>query len=284
MDSSFSRRNLPLFWSLWLPLVPVTLLLVTGLFFPDIYKSLVYKEGPVEWLTVAVALFGAGLAFVAFRHRAALPNRWLRCLPMLLLVGQVYIAGEESSWGQHILNPRLPGDPETVKNQGVANTDPRSKYAVTGEEREEALKQLSFLKRINDQGEINFHNLPGFWGDLFGKLPKQAVEFGSFIGCVIVPLFLVRKLKLDVPGTVAWWLAPTRATTVAALIAFLLPWPKRIVEMFVEKSHTFLRLSEPQELYLAIVIALYTGTLAVRLASEAARDVSATAAAPLPAR
>jgi len=104
------------------------------------------------------------------------------------------------------------------------------------------------------------------------------VEVGSFIGCVIIPLFLTRKLKLDAPGTVAWWLLPTRATTAAALIAFLLPWPKRIVETFVEKSHTFLRLSEPQELYLAIVIALYTGSLALRLASEAVRDPSVTAA------
>src|SRR5690606_24927398 len=123
-----------------------------------------------------------------------------------------------------------------------------NKVNLTEEERQDVKSQLNWLQRQNDQSETNFHNLPGFWGDLFGKLPKQLIEFGSLIGCVIIPLFFVRKLKLDDPSDWPYWFWPTRVCAVAALVAFLLPFPKRIVELFVEKAPTVLRLSEPQEL------------------------------------
>lgn len=273
------RRDISTLWSIWLPLAGVVMLAVLGVVHRPWFNALIYKEGPVEWLTVLVALVGAVFAGCAIVRRRGLPAGWLRLLPVLLLVGQAYIAGEESSWGQHVLNPRLPGQPETQKNQGIPNVDPRASDAVTGAEREEALKKLSWLKRMNDQGETNLHNLPGIWGDLFGKLPKQMVEFGSLFGCVIVPLFFVERFKLRDTSSAAYWFWPTKATTMAALIAFLLPWPKRIVEMFVDEAPIQLRLSETQELYLAITIALYAASMAVRLNQQPSQAHDATPSA-----
>lgn len=266
-------RDLSPVWWLWLALLPLVVLLVAGAIQAatnfNAYNNLTYKEGPVEWLAVVVCLVGAAVSVVAHLHRKALPAKWLRIFPVLFFVGFIFMAGEESSWGQHILNPRLPGQSEEVKNKGLANIDPRENPDITEEERQAVQSQLNWLQRKNDQSETNFHNLPGFWGDLFGKLPKQFIEFGSLVGCVIIPLFFVRKLKLNDVTQPASWFWPTRVCAIAAMIAFLLPWPKRIVELFVDKAPTVLRLSEPQELYLAIVLLLYIASLTVRLKQHA---------------
>jgi len=271
MNSKY--RDLSKLWWLWLAVTPLAVLLVAGAIQGTTnllwYNNLTYKEGPVEWLAVLVCLVGAGLALVAHTRRKAMPTKWLKFFPIIFFAGFIFMAGEESSWGQHILNPRLPGQSEEVKNNGLANIDPREQNNLTDVERLAVQSQLNWLQRNNDQSETNFHNLPGFWGDLFGKLPKQFVEYGSLIGCVIIPLFFVRKLKLDDVNNPAYWFWPTRVCAVAAMIAFLLPWPKRIVELFVEKAPTVLRLSEPQELYLAIVLAIYIGSMAVRLKQHA---------------
>lgn len=267
-------RDLSPLWWLWLALTPLAILLLAGLVQGTTgrlwFNNLTYKEGPVEWLSVVVALTGAGIAVVAHLDRKALPAKWLQIFPALFFVGFIFMAGEECSWGQHILNPRMPGESEEVKNDGLANIDPREQNAnLTDEERQAVKDQLNWLQRQNNQSETNFHNLPGAWGHIFGKLPKQLIEFGSLIGCVIISLFFVRKLKLDDPTQPAYWFWPTRVCAIAALVAFLLPFPKRIVELFVDKAPTVLRLSEPQELYLAIVLALYIASLATRLKQHA---------------
>lgn len=192
-------HDLSVGWTVWMPLAPVTLLLVLGIFYPEASGLLVYKEGPIEWATVVAALIGSGAGVVAFHRRGGLPTRSLRFIPILLIIGLLYIAGEESSWGQHIRHMRLPGDPEEIKNDGVPNIDPRVKGTITGDAREKVLHQLSWFKQHNDQGETNLHNLPGIWGDLFGKLPKQIIEFGSVFACVVVPLFLERKWNSTTP-------------------------------------------------------------------------------------
>lgn len=258
-------RDLHPLWWLWLPLVPVTVLLTLGVLYLPAFHNLTYKEGPVEWLTILVCLVGAGVSVVVFLRRKALPVKWMRVLPVLFFLGFIFMAGEECSWGQHLMNPRLPGQPEEVKNKGLANIDPREETDLTEEEIQAVREKLNPLQRLNDQSETNFHNLPGFWGSLFGKLPKQMIEFGSLIGCVIIPLFFRKKLGWNDPANPHYWFWPTSVCALAAAIAFLLPFPKRIVELFVEKAPTELRLSEPQELYLAIVLLLYIASMAVRL-------------------
>lgn len=249
-----------------LVLVPVLILLISGLFFPGLFNNLTYKEGPVEWLTILVALTGAGVALVAHTRRRAMPVRWMRYLPIVFCAGFIFIAGEESSWGQHIINIRLPGQPETVKNKGLANIDPRDPNAIQGEEREAVLQELNWLQRRNDQSENNLHNLPGWLGNVFAKWPKQMIEYGSIFACVIVPVFLVRRWRLNNPHQLGYWFWPTHVCAVAAVVAFLLPWPKRIYETFIdEKSPSMLRLSEPQELYLTIMLMLYILSMTIRL-------------------
>lgn len=259
-------RDVPAWVWAGLVLVPVLVLLVSGLFFPKLFDNLTYKEGPVEWLTILVALTGAVVSLVVHTRRKALPVRWMRFLPIVFCAGFIFVAGEESSWGQHIINIRLPGQPETVKNKGLANIDPRDPKAVQGEEREAVLQELNWLQRMNDQSENNLHNLPGWKGDVFAKWPKQIIEYGSIFACVIVPFFLFRRWKLHDPHQLSYWFWPTHVCAVAAVVAFLLPWPKRLYESFIdEKAPSMLRLSEPQELYLAIMLLMYILSMAIRL-------------------
>ncbi len=255
-------------WSRGLPLGFLAILLAAMLGGTEWFMTLNYKEGPVEWATVVVALAGAAAALIAFNRRRAFPHRRLALWTLLFAAGMFYIAGEETSWGQHIRHPRLPGDPENAKNQGLRNIDPR-KVRVDGETRAEVLAKLNPWQRINDQAETNLHNLPGIWGDLFGQKPKQVIEHASLVFCIILPLFFARRFKLNDAARLRYWLLPTTATTTAAVIAVLLPWPKRIYRLFHEPEPSLLRLSEPQEFFLALTLALYAASLAVRLRRHA---------------
>jgi hypothetical protein len=267
-ENRAARSDLSSVWTLWLPVLGAAVLALTLVAWRPAFRALTYKEGPIEWATVLVALVGAAAAMVAFRRRRRLPDRRLGWWLLIFAAGMIYIAGEESSWGQHLLNPRLPGHAENVKTGGLTNIDPRSPGAATGAERRAVRERLNWLQRRNDQSETNLHNLPGFWGDLFGKLPKQLIEHGSIIVCVIIPLFLAGRLKLHDRSRPAHWLMPTTATTAAALIAFLMPWPRRVANLFVDEAPVYLRLSEPQEFYLVLTMALYAGSIAARLRPE----------------
>jgi hypothetical protein len=66
---------------------------------------------------------------------------------------------------------------------------------------------------------------------------------------------------------------PTTATTVAAQIAFLLPWPRHVMNLLFDEAPGYLRFSEPQEFYVVLTLALYARSIAVRLGREDAPPV-----------
>jgi hypothetical protein len=216
-----------------LPVTALALIVGCAALVPDVYEDLFRGElGIVELATPAVMLCGVvwagrGLSVVPVRHR--LPTRgWL----LAFIIGAVYFAGEELSWGQQLFGWSTP----------------------------------EAWLAINDQGETNLHNVHG----LLDQTPKMLLRYGAFLGGVLAPL-VADILAPRVGGLAAhwsfWrWLWPTSACTPAALIILacffvgridggLLPWGIDWV----------IRVSEVEELFHAIFLTVYAGTLVTRL-------------------
>jgi hypothetical protein len=86
-----------------------------------------------------------------------------------MVLGSIYFAGEELSWGQHIFGFSTP--------EGY--------------------------KGLNHQKEMNLHNLNGIYRELFDKIPRTLLTIGIFFGGIVFP-FCKSKLpdliRRYVPG------------------------------------------------------------------------------------
>ena len=134
-----------------------------------------HELGIVENLTVA---FLVAAAFITIRILLRLKKQadpLLKVFLVFYLLGLIYFAGEEASWGQHWFGWETGG---------------------------------IFLE-INDQQETNFHNTSE-WLD---RVPKGVVSLAIFIGGVIIPLlYYFKSWKINYLNR-WWWLLPTLVTT-----------------------------------------------------------------------
>jgi len=190
------------------------------------------KEGFTEWATVAVLLPGLWAGVGIWRRRRTLPRRWVAAWLGIVTLAALYFAGEEISWGQHL--------------SGWATPD--------------------FLARINHQGETNLHNLKGM--GIFDNVPRYAIWAWALVAGVVVP-WRVRRGRLHLTaGSAADWFWPTWCCFWTALIAVLIRVPDRIDKLTGKQLAIFrdLRLSEPQEFYFALLLAIYLLSVRARLA------------------
>jgi len=150
----------------------------------------VYREyGLIENLTVLALLVAVVyLALSWVRIKTLWPIAWLT----LLLVGAIYFAGEEISWGYHFFDYPL----------------------------------ADHWARINDQGEPNLHNLTGEFEILFDKLPRQLLSIGVVAGGLL-GWWADRKGGLEHIGV---WrrMIPPGNTLLMAVIANLVSVPEKI--------------------------------------------------------
>ena len=135
------------------------------------------ETGLVEMLTNASLLIAVVYLFSAVRAAASGLRAWL----ILLLVGTVYFAGEEMSWGQFAVGWQTP--------EG--------------------------WKEINDQGETNLHNT---WS-LLDQLPRAMLTLAAGVGGILVPFY--RRLRgIEAPALArvsGWW--PTFVCVPACVLA-----------------------------------------------------------------
>lgn len=212
---------------LWLgvPLLVVVAMGGTALVDPDAHRAwFKVKEGPIEWATVAVLIPAMAAAVAIWRRRALLPARWLGWWMALVGLGSFYYAGEEISWGQHVFGWETP----------------------------------EVLAARNDQRETNLHNLVGL--GIFEEAPRFLLEqWVLWGGGVLVLADRWRGVVRDTGSGWDHWFWPTRVCLPTALLAILIRVPDRIDRM-TGKELSFLRdlrLSEPQELYFALFLAMY---------------------------
>lgn len=190
--------------------------------------------GPVELGTALILLF----ALVA-----GLRAGWLAVLDArnlllgwlaLTCLGILYFAGEELSWGQQLF----------------------------------AWETGDWFMARNDQKETNFHNMSA----LLDQLPRNLLLIWCLVGGVLAPLYEHVHGGFSPRGW-AYWVWPTRAATLSALLVLAARLPEDLVNLFAVSLDSRvrwivqpLRWSEVQELLVACFLLVYTLALYRRLA------------------
>ena len=196
---------------------------------------LYHESGAIEWVTVAFLLVGIVAALGALRFAAGRGARWLRAWVVLLLLGAVYFAGEELSWGQHVFQWSTPEQ----------------------------------WQRLNDQQETNLHNVHA----LFDQLPRALLTLGALVGGIAVPLYRrysAQRLRLlSDQDDDAWpyWLWPTWACLPVSVAVIVVSPFDKLVESFGDAAPDWLYMKggELKECLLALFILMYLLSLHRRL-------------------
>lgn len=194
---------------------------------PALYRSFVDGErGLIELATPLVALIAAMLGarcWPRLRNAPAAARWWV----VLVTMACVYLAGEELSWGQHLLGWETPAP----------------------------------VKALNDQGETNLHNVSSW----FDQKPRLALELWIIVGGIVVPLCEGRRGRGFAAGSLPYWFWPTRDGLLTAILAIALHVPDKIKDALeLAELPLEIRYSEPQEYYFALFLALYLGSIYVR--------------------
>lgn len=190
---------------------------------PDLSMLLIGSEkGFIELTTVAIALWAAWEAARIVRRRRALPHPALTAWFGLFVIGLIFLAGEEASWGQSWFGWATPED-----------------YA-----------------RKNLQQETNLHNL-----SLAAEaLPKTLLTLACLAGGIVWPIYASTKKLPPVLGgwfgilwPAAYLWPPAAMTWVARVAERILVWTNW--EDFVPGLYRATR--ESLELYAVIFILAY---------------------------
>ena len=212
-----------LHWLLWLVLPMIVFLLPyisrLGAEGADLY--LYGENGWIEVSTVVFLLVAIlfGVIFLALGKTSG--RGWTRWWMILMMLGCVYFAGEEISWGQHIFDWKTP---------------------------------QSWLG-FNDQGETNFHNT----GALFDQIPRTFVSVAALIGGIVAPLYCAITKRYPASRSLHYWVWPTYVCLPAALFSLLVSWHEKIYRVLGVEVPAVLdvRAGEVKESLLALFIMLY---------------------------
>lgn len=210
--------RLPAWLYLWLPIVSAVALLLAWHLAPRFYDAyLVGEIGILEGSHVLIPLVSAVYCLRILALREVRADRLAFGWIFLALLGSVYMAGEEASWGQHYAGWLTP-------------------------ERWQA---------INDQAETNLHNTSS-WLD---QKPRTLLEIGIIVGGIIIPLLALWRPQIRA-GRFALFLPPL-ACLPAAVIGELGKIWERLQSLGLWDVVLFHRASEVQELYFSLFILFY---------------------------
>jgi len=179
------------------------------------------EKGIIENLTV-IFLFIAIIACLLFlfskeKIQGASFASWM----IIFLLGAIYYAGEEMSWGQHYFGWSTPEQ----------------------------------WTEFNDQQETNLHNTAA----IFDQIPRTLLSIAALIGGVLIPIF--RKFKNHIPKKESFfdWLLPTYVCLPAALFSLLVSWHEKIYEILdiVIPVALDIRAGETKECLLALFMMMY---------------------------
>lgn len=164
----------------WIPLLTAGLLAVAGQMYPRFYAAYIAPEtGVLENVQVLINLTTVVVAARLLGRGAVGKATWLRIWILLILLGSIYIAGEEASWGQHYLGWATPES----------------------------------WQAVNDQQETNIHNTSSW----FDQKPRVALEIAVLFGALLLPLARGTRLYPRRPK-MAYLIPSTRGVPAAAMV------------------------------------------------------------------
>ena len=194
------------------------------------YESWFHGEsGFLEVATAVILLFAVIAGALCLRNAIPIQFRWIRRWLVLVLAATVYFAGEEISWGQHL----------------IGWDTPAWYHQSTG----------------NHQQETNLHNISGW----FNQKPRWVFLVWVWLGGVVIPLrrhFTGRYP--DPEKDWSYWFWPTWVCGLTAALSLIVKLPEWITKFFEIPASDPLfggihwpPPSETQELCLAIFLLLY---------------------------
>ncbi|MEM7578062.1 MAG: hypothetical protein AAF328_11390, partial [Planctomycetota bacterium] len=155
----------------------------------------------------------------------------------LLAVASLYFAGEEASWGQHVIGFEPP----------------------------------AAIAEGNLQGEFNFHNADAWYHDLLNEWPRTAATACCLIGAGVLPLIVADKRTLEgAAGQVWFWIIPTTTLVLPGLVAFGWNLPEKFLEDAFEDTGGWVDLAwvsaadEKKEYFIALTILIYAASVSYR--------------------
>ena len=178
---------------------------------------MVGEIGILEATHVIVPLISIVLCLRILAQREVRHDRLVFAWILLALVGSVYMAGEEASWGQHYVGWLTPDS----------------------------------WQAVNDQGETNLHNTSS-WLD---QKPRTLLELGVIVGGIVIPLLALKRPSLRA-GRYALFLPPLACLPVALIAEVGKIW-ERLQSLGLWDAILFYQASEVQELYFSLFILLY---------------------------
>lgn len=190
----------------------------------DAFNYWMFSEfGFKENLQVVALLVGAYAGYRLFRLRGPHSQGRLKWWWLLLAVGCFFLAGEETSWGQHFIGWQTPGAWSELKPE---------------------------------QNETNLHNLHRAVNDY----PQAALNLKIIFGALLAPLyFQIKRIKFT-PQQAGFWLWPSAVAIPAALFILLAKVPRKIAKDVLEMdlTHMFKRgAEESQETFVALFLMMY---------------------------
>ena len=222
-------ESLPPWLYLWLPLAAAAVLMVIGHVDLQFYEVYIGSEvGALETAQVVIPLISAVFCLRILSLPGARRDGLILTWIVLALLGSIYLAGEEASWGQHYVGWATP--------EG--------------------------WQALNDQGETNLHNTSS-WLD---QKPRTLLELGVIVGGIVIPLLALFRPGLR-QGRFAVFLPPLVCLPVALLAEISKGW-ERLQSAGLWDITLFQRASEIQELYFALFILFYLIVFRKRLLEQ----------------
>lgn len=145
-------RHYPLHkvWWLYIPLIALAVQIALEIMVPVPVLARMHTEGgPHEILQFLIISAACFVAVRALFDPAVMSGKWIKAWFALAALCSFYVAGEEMSWGQHILHWSTP----------------------------------EYWAAVNDQNETNFHNASA-WLD---QKPRIILEIGIIAGGLLIP-------------------------------------------------------------------------------------------------
>lgn len=219
--------KLPKFLWLWLPILGLITKIKTELYIESQHVEwLVGENGPYEIIEALILVIALGIAIFTL-IKMDKSNKWMIAWVSLAALCCFYVAGEEISWGQHILQWNTP----------------------------------EYWKALNDQGETNLHNTSS-WLD---QKPRLILSIGVYIGGIILPLMMMYRPETIKKSFLNRFqeIFPTRQFMVVAFICLFIKIADKLAD--VTQFHIFARNAESEEMFLFYFVFLYLLLMKKRL-------------------